>query len=221
MENTNKDLQDLRQNYQRGVLLKAQVKSNPYQQFEQWFNELKQSNIREPNAMILATCNAQNQPAARTVLLKGFSDAGFIWYTNYQSRKAQDLAANPKAALLFYWDELERQVRIEGQVSKVTSLVSDNYFSKRPKGSQIGAWASPQSKVIASRKVLENKVLNLRTIYKEEEQILRPPHWGGYCLKADQFEFWQGRSSRLHDRIRYQLKTTQGTSEWLIERLAP
>lgn len=208
-------LADLRQNYTRGELIESHVAGDPFAQFHAWFAEAQDAAIREPNAMTLATVDAHGQPAARIVLLKELDSSGFVFYTNYSSRKGQELAHQPRAALLFYWDVLERQVRIEGVVERVAPEQSDAYYRSRPIGSRIGAWASPQSAVVASRGALENA-------YQQYEQSLgedpnRPPHWGGYRLRPQLLEFWQGRPSRLHDRIRY-LNTPEG---WTIDRLAP
>ncbi len=212
------DLTMLRENYARQTLSETDVMPNPIAQFDAWFREATDSQLREPNAMILATSTRAGRPSARTVLLKGFDALGFVFYTNYESRKGQELAENPQAALLFTWLELERQIRVEGQVEKITLHESSIYFQSRPKASQIGAWASPQSQVIADRTVLEAKESQLRDQYATADALPLPPFWGGYRLRPDAFEFWQGRPSRLHDRIIYGL-TAEGS--WKIERLAP
>ncbi|MGB0839167.1 MAG: pyridoxamine 5'-phosphate oxidase [Chitinophagales bacterium] len=213
-----KQVASLRQDYQKGSLLKSTVSEHPIKQFETWFQQATESPIREPNAMILATATKLALPSVRTVLLKGFGSEGFIFYTNYHSRKGKELQENPNGALLFFWNILERQIRIEGSVVKVAPSVSDQYFYSRPLGSQIGALASPQSEVIDSRTVLENNVAQLQTKYTDKTQAQRPEHWGGFLLKPHLFEFWQGRSNRLHDRIQYQLQTD---GSWRIDRLAP
>lgn len=212
------EVHKMRINYTSGELSIQSVKTSPFEQFAIWFEEVLKNNFGEPNAMFLATATPDAKPSVRTVLLKGFSNSGFTFFTNYLSRKGQELDANPDAALLFYWDKLERQVRIEGRVAKISATESDAYFQSRPEGSQIGATASPQSRVIASRKELEDKVAELEQQYENQKPIPRPDFWGGYVLIPSVFEFWQGRSSRLHDRIRYSLNTE---GKWLIERLAP
>jgi pyridoxamine 5'-phosphate oxidase len=193
------------------------VAADPIQQFGIWWQEALQSEIVEVNAMTLATANEQGVPSARIVLLKGYDERGFVFFSNYESKKAGDLQVNPMASLVFFWKELERQVRISGRVEKVTELESDQYFQSRPEGSRIGAWASPQSTVISSRQVIEEKVEALQASF-EGKEIPRPLHWGGYRVVPSSIEFWQGRSSRLHDRIQY---TLQSDDNWVIERLAP
>lgn len=208
---------DLRKDYQRAQLSESEVTENPFDQFTLWFEQARNSEVSEPNAMTLAT-SIDNKPSARIVLLKGFDERGFVFYTNYQSRKGAEMASNPNAALSFFWAELERQVRIEGIIEKVTAEESDSYFQSRPKGSRLGAWASPQSQTIADRSVLEKRGEELQTQYENEEYVPRPEHWGGYRLIANYIEFWQGRSNRLHDRILYQ-RDVEGI--WQISRLAP
>jgi pyridoxamine 5'-phosphate oxidase len=176
---------------------------------------LSRRSVPEPNAMTLSTVSTQGRPSSRIVLLKGFDAQGLVWYTNYQSRKAQELAANPWAALQFHWVELERVVRIEGRVSRISAQASDTYFQSRPLASRIGAWASPQSQVIASRSVLEHNEIEMAAQFAGQPP--RPEHWGGFCLKPDLFEFWQGRPSRLHDRLRYRCQA----DVWHRDRLAP
>ncbi|WP_457288369.1 pyridoxamine 5'-phosphate oxidase [Pedobacter sp. UYP24] len=216
MELTKENLQNLRQDYRAASLSEADVDGNPIFQFKKWFSEAVDSHLFEPNVMTLATADHYGKPSARIVLLKGFDEDGFVFFTNYESKKGKELLENPQAAIVFFWAELERQVRIEGIVSKVADEVSLDYFHSRPKGSQIGAIASPQSSVIADRSVLEKKVEDLIIEYADQE-IPRPANWGGYLLEPTLIEFWQGRSSRLHDRIVYQL--VDGT--WEINRLAP
>ncbi|MGE0077479.1 MAG: pyridoxamine 5'-phosphate oxidase [Bacteroidales bacterium] len=210
------DIAKLRKEYSLKSLNEASVSKNPFMLFEQWLNEAIVADLPEPNAMTLATSSFEGKPSARVVLLKQFTIEGFSFFTNYESRKAKNLLQNPYAALVFYWSELERQVRVEGKVSKVNDKESDKYFNTRPEKSKIGAWASPQSKVIPSRRYLEN----LMTDYEEEFQkknVVRPKNWGGYILQPSLVEFWQGRPNRLHDRIQY----TFVNERWIIERLAP
>ncbi len=212
------DLSTLRRNYARQSLSESDVLPDPIAQFAQWFDEAIQSQLLEPNAMTLATATPDGRPSARIVLLKGYDPEGFVFYTNYESQKGAELAANPQAALLFAWLDLERQVRIEGPVERVSPERSFAYFQSRPKGSQIGAWASPQSKIIADRSVLEQASERLQVEYADSATLPLPPFWGGYRLQPDRIEFWQGRESRLHDRICYQ---RSGDGAWEINRLAP
>ncbi|AWO02276.1 pyridoxamine 5'-phosphate oxidase [Chitinophaga alhagiae] len=211
----NQKIADLRQDYRLATLHEREVAASPLQQFERWWEEVIKSQVEEPNAMTLATSTPDGKPSARIVLLKSFNEQGFLFFTNYESRKGKELAENPLASLLFFWRELERQVRIEGAVIKAPAAVSDEYFNSRPAGSRIGAIASPQSKVIAGREVLEERV---RELEGGPQAPQRPEHWGGYIVQPQVMEFWQGRSSRLHDRLRY---TLQAGNEWKIERLAP
>lgn len=209
-------LADLRKDYARGSLDEASVDANPFRQFEAWFRQAQDARLPEPNTMTLATVDARGYPSARIVLIKGVDERGFVFFTNYESRKGQDLAVNPHASLLFYWIELERQVRIEGTVVKTSAEESDNYFNSRPLGSRIGAWASDQSRPIESRALLEAREKSFAERFGEHPP--RPPHWGGYRLVPETIEFWQGRPSRLHDRIMY---TRQSADSWRISRLSP
>lgn len=216
MDKTPHDLAQMRRSYELAALDETHVAPDPATQFHRWFDEAVKSKVLEPNAMTLATVDLGGRPSTRVLLLKGADDAGLVWFTNYESRKARDLAQNPCAAMQFFWGELERVVRIEGRVEKVTEAESDAYYRSRPLGSRIGAWASPQSRVIGSREALEQS-------WAQEQQRLgqdpaRPPHWGGYRLVPDRWEFWQGRPSRLHDRIVY-MAMPEGL--WRVERLAP
>ncbi len=207
---------DLRKSYERAALNESDSLADPRLQFEHWLNQAIEAEIPEPNAMTLATVSSDFRPSTRVVLIKGVDARGIVWYTNYNSRKGQELAGNPFAALQFHWVELERVVRIEGQVEKVSADESDAYFHSRPLDSRIGAWASPQSEPISGREVL------VAAAAKYGAQFLlnppRPPHWGGYRLVPEQWEFWQGRKSRLHDRLRY---TPAADGAWHRERLAP
>ena len=214
----NQLISNLREDYRARTLEITDVATDPIQQFEIWFKEALDSAIKEANAMTLATVNAKGQPSARIVLLKGFDKKGFVFYTNYNSKKGIELAQNPNVALVFLWKELERQVRIEGVVKKSSVRQSTTYFHSRPQGSQIGAWASPQSQVIKSRVELENNYKELKEKYKNKPTLPKPSNWGGYLVQPTLIEFWQGRSSRLHDRICY---TLQEKKKWSIERLAP
>lgn len=208
---------DIRKEYAMHALSEADVQANPLQQFSIWWNEALQAEIEEVNAVTLATASTDGLPTARTVLLKGYDERGFVFYTNYNSQKAAQLEENPRATLLFFWKELERQVRITGLVEKTSAEESDAYYHSRPEGSRLGAWASPQSSTIESREWLENKVSEMEKAFTNGN-LNRPPHWGGYRVKPVIVEFWQGRPSRLHDRIQYSIQTG---GNWKIERLAP
>ena len=210
------DAASLRKEYARAGLNRADVDPDPIVQFHEWFEETLAAGLHEPNAMILATATQDGRPSARTVLLKGYDQRGFVFYTNYEGRKACELEANPVCALLFYWGELERQVRIEGHASRLPDEESDAYFTSRPRGSRLGAWASQQSRPVESRSILEERVRALEAEY-ESREIPRPPFWGGYRVEPDVVEFWQGRENRLHDRLVYR-RTGGG---WNIERLQP
>lgn len=216
MNKTPHDLAQMRKSYERAELDEAHVRPEPLDQFHHWFDAAMHAKVLEPNAMTLATADAQGRPSTRVLLLKGADERGLVWFTNYQSRKGQDLAANPYAAMQFFWGELERMVRIEGRVERVSDAESDEYYQSRPLGSRIGAWASQQSAVLPNREVLEEA-------WKAQQASLgdnpsRPAHWGGFRLIPDRWEFWQGRPSRLHDRIEYRL---QADGTWLTQRLAP
>lgn len=208
---------EMRKEYMRQGLAEADLDANPFQQFRVWFEQALAAGLPEPNAMALATATPDGQPSVRMVLIKGYDERGFVWYTNYESRKGDELAANPRAALVFYWAELERQVRIEGRVERTTGEESEAYFHSRPPGSQVGAAASHQSRVIPDRVSLERRAAALAAEY-EGREIPRPVYWGGYRLVPTSIEFWQGRPDRLHDRLRYRRSEDGG---WLVERLSP
>jgi pyridoxamine 5'-phosphate oxidase len=210
------NIADLRKSYEKAELSESASHADPLQQFARWLTEAISSEVPEPNAMTVATVGADLRPTTRVVLIKGYDERGIVWYTNYNSQKGQQLAGNPYAALQFHWVELERVVRIEGVVEKVSDEESDAYFHSRPLDSRIGAWASPQSEVIDSRTVLVTNAARYGAQFLLNPP--RPPHWGGYRLKPDNWQFWQGRKSRLHDRLRYTLQSDGG---WLRERLAP
>ncbi len=224
------NIADLRTTYRRATLAEADVDDDPFRQFEGWLDQAIAAQALEPTAMTLATVDAERRPSARVVLLKGFdtdaapagaSGRGFVWYTNYESHKGRDLAVNADAALCFFWPELERQVRVEGRVERASADESDRYFASRPVASRVGAWASPQSETIESRGVIEVREREIAErfalVADEDASIPRPPHWGGYRLVPGLIEFWQGRPSRLHDRIVYR----GGDREWIRSRLAP
>jgi len=211
------DLAQIRKEYSLRSLHEKAIFPSPFKQFELWFNDALTAKVLEPNAMNLATVSENNRPSSRIVLLKGFTDAGFNFYTNYRSNKGKDLELNPFCALTFFWIELERQVRIEGAVERVSPENSDAYFKSRPLESQIGAWASPQSSVIASREIIDERFSSIKEKFKGQESLNRPSQWGGYIVKPFLIEFWQGRPNRLHDRIQYTLID----DAWRIDRLAP
>lgn len=209
------NIADLRKSYEKAELSEAASASDPLKQFERWLNEAIQSEVPEPNAMTVATVASNMRPSTRVVLIKGYDERGIVWYTNYDSRKGQELAGNPFAALQFHWVELERVVRIEGRMEKISDAESDAYFHSRPLDSRIGAWASPQSQVIDGRTVLVTNAAKYAAQFMLNPP--RPPHWGGYRLVPDEWQFWQGRRSRLHDRLRYRFNE----GDWVRERLAP
>jgi pyridoxamine 5'-phosphate oxidase len=210
------DAENLRKEYTRAGMHEADMDPDPVVQFRAWFENVIEADLHEPNAMILATATRDGRPSARTVLLKGYDERGFVFYTNYEGRKASDLEANPACALLFYWGELERQVRIEGRAVRLSGEESDAYFASRPRGSRLGAWASEQSQPVEDRSILEERVKALEAEY-EGREIPRPPFWGGYRVEPDTIEFWQGRENRLHDRLVY----GRIGGGWKMQRLQP
>jgi pyridoxamine 5'-phosphate oxidase len=211
----NEYTKNLRHDFLKASFNEKDANNNPFKQFEEWYGQAVKSELFEPNALTLSTASKKGKPSSRIVFLRGFEKHGFVFFTNYSSRKGDELKENPYASILFYWPELERQVRIEGRVVKAPTAVSDDYFAKRPRNNRVGAWASPQSHVINGRKELDSLVSEFTTKFTEE--IPRPKNWGGYVLQANYYEFWQGRESRLHDRICYTLKS----GKWKKERLAP
>jgi pyridoxamine 5'-phosphate oxidase len=216
MDKINHDLAQMRRSYEQAALDERHVQADPLAQFQKWFDEAVHVKALEPNAMTLATVGEGGKPSTRVVLLKGLDARGLVWYTNYNSRKGKELANNQCAALQFFWPELERVVRIEGTVTRISAAESDTYYRTRPLGSRIGAWASPQSEVIASREVLEATWADNQA--RQGQDPVRPEHWGGYRLAPEYWEFWQGRTSRLHDRLCF---TRQADGQWALSRLAP
>jgi len=211
------DLQRLRKEYTRAGLAEADADPDPIEQFDKWFNEALAANLHEPNAVTLATATRDGRPSARVVLLKGYDDRGFVFYTSYDGRKSRELEENPRCTLVFYWGELERQVRIEGRAKRISGEESDAYYRSRPRGSQLGSWASAQSRSVEDRGILEKRLRELDATY-EGSEIPRPPFWGGYRIEPGAIEFWQGRENRLHDRLLYSRVDSGG---WRIERLQP
>ena len=211
------DLATIRKDYRLQSLSEEDVDTNPIKQFEKWFQQALASGIEEPNAMTLATSTTDGKPSARIVLLKGIKDNGFVFFTNYESKKGKQIHDNPFAGIVFFWKELERQVTIQGEIKKVGEEESDEYFASRPLESRIGAWSSPQSQVIENREVLEKNVAYYSDKY-QSQNIPRPSHWGGYILMPTLIEFWQGGAGRLHDRLQYSI---DATNSWIIKRLAP
>ncbi|MBL7888609.1 MAG: pyridoxamine 5'-phosphate oxidase [Bacteroidia bacterium] len=216
MEDLRLYINTLRHDFSKQTLDESQVDKSPFLQFEKWFKEAVDAHVNEPNAMTVATASKSGKPAARILLLRNFNENGFVFYTNYTSRKGEEIDENPNCALLFFWPELERQVRIEGKLIKQSSAESDLYFNTRPRTSKLGAWTSPQSKVVKNREELDELYEQMSQRFPSED-VPRPPHWGGYVLQPDSIEFWQGRPSRMHDRILYTLLK----GNWKIERLAP
>lgn len=214
---TKNSVSKMRKEYRRAELDESIVHPDPFVQFSAWFEEASNADFEEPNAMALATVDSAGKPSSRMVLLKSYDEHGFVFFTNYNSQKGRDLARNPRAALLFWWDKLGRQIHVEGEVEKISAQESSEYFNSRARGSQLSSWASNQGAVIPGREVLINRIEQLSKEY-EGREIPRPPHWGGFRVKPLVFEFWQGRPNRLHDRLQYR-KLPDGS--WIIERLAP
>jgi pyridoxamine 5'-phosphate oxidase len=214
-----KNIEDLRKSYHQGTLDTSDLTTDPMDLFRRWWHEAIEAEIEEANAMTLATVNRKGQPSARIVLLKGLTHEGFEFFTNYRSHKAKDMEANPHVALLFFWKELERQVRIEGMVEKVSRERSEQYFQSRPRGNQIGAWSSPQSQVIPERSAIEENMRKVEEKFGHIDPLPLPENWGGYLVRANVMEFWQGRQDRLHDRFRYRKEESQ--EAWRLDRLAP
>ncbi len=218
MKNIEVDLKAMRKSYERSHLLLEHLTDDPQDLMKQWLQAaIEAPEVAEANTFYLATVDEKGQPTVRTILLKGLEMGGLVFYSNYNSRKGREIEQNPKAAILFFWQDLQRQVRIEGKIQKIDPNVSTQYFQSRPRGSQIGAWASPQSQVIPDRDILDNRVHEIETQYQNLEHLPKPPHWGGYILMPHYYEFWQGRANRLHDRFAY----TKSGDQWKIERLAP
>ena len=212
-----KNIAEIRKEYSRISLDISNVLTDPLKQFEKWFDESLQAGITEPNAMNLATVNEQGRPSSRVVLLKGIVNNRFLFYTNYQSKKGKELEKNPACALTFFWADIERQVRIEGLAERVAANISDEYFQSRPRGSQVGAWSSPQSSVIKDRTILDERALRIEERFRDQKTLPRPQQWGGFQVEPFMIEFWQGRASRLHDRIEF----TKVDGVWRVHRLAP
>ncbi len=210
-------LADLRKDYDLAGLVEKDMAKDPFRQFDKWFQEAQAAKLPEPNAMVCSLASRDGKPSSRIVLLKGIDGRGFVFFTNYESRKGRELGENPRASLLFPWIALERQVIVEGAAAKIPAEEADAYFHSRPRANQLGAWASQQSSIVTSRAVLEESLKQLEQKYAGQE-VPMPPHWGGYRVSPETVEFWQGRRSRLHDRLRYR-RDTKG--DWIIERLAP
>ncbi len=213
------NLAAIRKNYSLQGLTEETILADPFQQFNRWMQEALAAEVEEPTAMVLSTVNAEGQPSARVVLLKALEEEKFFFFSNYNSRKGKEISETGKVALTFFWPALERQIRVEGQVSKASAEISDEYFASRPRGSQIGAWVSPQSKAVENRQVLEKVTEEFIQKFGEKEPIPRPPHWGGYGLIPLYIEFWQGRPNRLHDRLVFKRESV--TANWHLSRLAP
>lgn len=216
------DFSDQRRSYEKGELDQQSVPASPFELLSAWMNEAIEQQVQEPYAMSLATCGADNKPSVRIVLLREITETGIVFYTNYESAKGQDIAENPNAEVLFFWHELERQIRISGHIAKIDAGKSASYFQKRPHGSQVGAWVSqPQSGEVANREVMEQTFVDLQNDYPENSQVPTPEFWGGYEITIERIEFWQGRASRMHDRIVYTQDSSADTDSWITKRLLP
>ncbi len=217
-----RELSDLRREYAAGGLNETDLEPDPVSMFRRWMHDVVRAGLHEPNAFVLATAGSDGTPTSRIVLLKGIDERGFVFFTNYASRKGAEISANPRCALLFPWHQLERQVRVEGAAIPLSDAENDGYFATRPRASQIGAWASPQSEVVADRATLDARYAEVAGRYAEGD-VPRPPHWGGYCVAPEVVEFWQGRLGRMHDRLRYRRVSTgsNAATGWVTERLAP
>ncbi len=215
-----RELSDLRREYAAGGLHESDLEADPVAMFRHWMHDAVRAGLHEPNAFVLATVGRDGTPASRIVLLKGLDQRGFVFFTNYDSRKGGELTANPRCSLLFPWHPLERQVRVEGEAVRLTDTENDAYFSSRPHASQLGAWASPQSEVVAGRDELDARYAEAAARFSDGE-VPRPPNWGGFCVVPDVVEFWQGRLGRMHDRLRYRRTSDQDGAPWVTDRLAP
>jgi pyridoxamine 5'-phosphate oxidase len=218
IEEVSNYLNQIRHDFTKGELNESTVATNPLEQYANWFEEAVGAQVPDPKAMVVSTVNSEGKPSSRVVYSRGLNEKGMLFYTNYNSQKGDDLAANPNVCVNIYWPELERQIRLEGKVSKVSDAESDAYFASRPRDSQIGAWASEQSSVIENREALKNRVVEFEDKFKDQE-VPRPPHWGGYIIEVTRAEFWQGRPARLHDRIVY--SKTEDPGVWSLKRLSP
>jgi pyridoxamine 5'-phosphate oxidase len=220
-EHATQDLAALRREYGDRGLDKPDLEPDPVTMFRRWLGDTVAAGVHEPNAMVVATISAEGRPSSRLVLLKGLDQRGFVFFTNYDSRKARDIDANPAVSLLFPWHDLQRQVRVEGTASRTSAEESEAYFASRPRESQLGAWASPQSRVVASRSALDERYGGVLAQFADLDEVPLPPFWGGYCVRPDAVEFWQGRKGRMHDRLQYRRAEADPHAPWTVDRLAP